>query len=108
MSMFSKENQKPKIEIDTSKLRPSQIRLLKNLNEMLTHVITTKDEADFFDGSAEFMKIFAELVKGARFSSEREQFENIPYSQQVLEYAMDQLTESMENHRRRGGKRFDN
>jgi hypothetical protein len=80
-----------KIEIDGSELTPQQIRLVKSLNTMLTHVLLTENEEEYFEGSAEFMRMCAALIKQARFTEELKDQSNIPYAQQALEYSVDVL-----------------
>ena len=82
-----------KIEIDGSELTPQQVRLIKSLNTMLTHVLLTESEEEYFEGSAEFMRMCAALIKQARFTEELKDQSNIPYAQQALEYSVDVLQE---------------
>ena len=82
-----------KIEIDGSELTPQQVRLVKSLNTMLTHVLLTENEEEYFEGSAEFMRMCAALIKQARFTEELKDQSNIPYAQQALEYSVDVLQE---------------
>jgi hypothetical protein len=80
-----------KIEFDGSELTPQQIRLVKSLNTMLAHVLLTENEEEYFEGSAEFMRMCAALIKQARFTEELKDQSNIPYAQQALEYSVDVL-----------------
>lgn len=82
-----------KIEIDGSELTPQQMRLIKSLNTMITHVLLTENEEEYFEGSAEFMRMCAALIKQARFTEELKDQSNIPYAQQALEYSVDVLQE---------------
>ncbi len=82
-----------KIEIDGSELTPQQVRLIKSLNTMLSHVLLTESEEEYFEGSAEFMRMCAALIKQARFTEELKDQTNIPYAQQALEYSVDVLQE---------------
>jgi hypothetical protein len=82
-----------KIEIDGSELTPQQVRLIRSLNTMLTHVLLTESEEEYFEGSAEFMRMCAALIKQARFTEELKDQSNIPYAQQALEYSVDVLQE---------------
>lgn len=86
------------ISVDASELSATQIRLLKSLNAMITHVMTTGSESEFFDGSAECMRICASLIKQARFI-EAFKAEDIPYADQALEYSIDILQEQMSAHK---------
>nr|BDT26907.1 hypothetical protein BHI3_03730 [Bacteriovorax sp. HI3] len=89
----SLKNSMIKIEIDGSELTPQQVRLIKSLNTMLTHVLLTESEEEYFEGSAEFMRMCAALIKQARFTEELKDQSNIPYAQQALEYSVDILQE---------------
>ncbi|HLE12864.1 MAG: hypothetical protein A2504_13460 [Bdellovibrionales bacterium RIFOXYD12_FULL_39_22] len=89
-----KKNKILPIEIETQDLTPSQIRLIKSLNSMLLHVITTDEESEFFEGSAEFMRMCAALIKQARFAEHLKGVDDIPYAEQALEYSMDLLQEN--------------
>ena len=82
-----------KIEIDGSELTPQQVRLIRSLNTMLAHVLLTESEEEYFEGSAEFMRMCAALIKQARFTEELKDQSNIPYAQPALEYSVDVLQE---------------
>lgn len=84
-----------KIEIDGSELTPNQVRLIRSLNTMLAHVLLTENEEEYFEGSAEFMRMCAALIKQAHFTGNLKDAEGIPYAQQALEYSMDVLQEYM-------------
>lgn len=82
-----------KIEIDGSELTAQQVRLIRSLNTMLAHVMLTENEEEYFEGSAEFMRMCAALIKQARFTEHLKDASNIPYAQQALEYSVDVLQE---------------
>lgn len=82
-----------RIEIDGSELTPNQVRLIRSLNTMLAHVMLTENEEEYFEGSAEFMRMCAALIKQAHFTENLKDQSNIPYAQQALEYSMDVLQE---------------
>ena len=82
-----------KIEFDGSELTPQQIRLVKSLNTMLAHVLVTESEEEYFEGSAEVLRMCAALIKQASFTEELKDQSNIPYAQQALEYSVDVLQE---------------
>jgi hypothetical protein len=81
------------IEFDASELNPQQLRLIKSLNTMITHVLLTENEEEYFEGSAEFMRMCASLIKQARFTEQLKDQTNVPYAQQALEYSVDVLQE---------------
>ena len=86
-----------KIEIDGSELTPQQVRLIKSINAMLAHVLVTQNEEEYFEGSAEFLRMCAALIKQAHFTEKLKGVDNIPYAQQALEYSIDVLQEYLSN-----------
>jgi hypothetical protein len=80
-----------KIEIDGNEFTPQQVRLIRSLNTMLAHVMVTENEEEYFEGSAEFMRMCAALIKQAHFTEKLKGVDNISYAQQALEYSMDVL-----------------
>lgn len=80
-----------KIEMDGTELTPQQIRLIRSINSMLAHVLVTKNEEEYFEGSAEFLRMCAALIKQAHFTENLKGADNIPYAQQALEYSIDVL-----------------
>ena len=88
---------KVKFEFDTSKMSPAQVRLLRSLNSIVKEVMVTKDEADFFDSSAEFMRLCASVIKQANFIEGQKMINDIPYSDQALEYSIEVLQEAIQN-----------
>lgn len=95
MTNIQMSKKKLNIEIDTNGLTPAQVRLIRSLNAMLTHLLVTDEEAEFFDGSAEFMRMCASLIKQSHFTEKLLKEENIPYADQALEFAVDVLSEHM-------------
>lgn len=82
------------IEIDATELTAAQIRMLKTLNTMINHVLITENEGEYFDGAAETIRMCASLIKQANFVHDMKA-NDIPYSEQVLEYSLDVLQEHM-------------
>ena len=80
-----------RIELDGSELTPNQVRLIRSLNTMIAHVLLTENEEEYFEGSAEFMRMCAALIKQAHFTENLKDANNTPYAQQALEYSMDVL-----------------
>lgn len=79
-------------ELDTTNLGPAQVRLIKSLIATLTNVINTDQEAEYFDGSAEFLRLAASLIQEAKFSNKAIET-GIPYGTQALEYCVDSLND---------------
>lgn len=94
MALGAKKETSIQINVDTSELSPAQVRMIKSLNTMLLHTITTDEEGEFFEGSAELMRIMASLIKQANFSTLLKSNE-IPYAEQALEYSMDALADQI-------------
>ena len=84
------------IEINTSELSSAQIRSIKTLNVLLEHVLTAENEGEYFDGSAEVMRLCASLIKQSQFI-QNTQLSDIPYAKQALEFSVDMLQEQMTN-----------
>tara|TARA_Y100000385_G_C12822151_1_gene520854 strand:+ start:170 stop:487 length:318 start_codon:yes stop_codon:yes gene_type:complete len=95
MSIKYLEQKKLHVEFDTTELNSQQIRLIKSICTMLNHILTTDDECDYFDGSAEMMRMVASAVKQANFTAEWCENENIPYAQQALEFCIDSIADQM-------------
>jgi hypothetical protein len=81
------------ISFNVDELSPTQVRLLKNINSLLVQVMTSEDEAEYFEMSAELMKKAAEVIKQSTFSETKS---SIDYGTQAVEYAMDFLNESLD------------
>lgn len=94
-----KASDKVKIEIDTKEMTPQQIRLLRTLNTLMVHVLQAEDEEQYFEGSAELIRVAASLITQAKFNEETKKQTSIPYAKQVLEYSMDILAEYMEDQK---------
>lgn len=94
---FGLKKNKVLIELDAAELSTQQIRLIKSINAILANVVTTDSEEDFFEGSAEFMRMCASLIKQANFAENLKGIDGIPYAEQALEYSMDMLTEHITN-----------
>ena len=94
-SIFKQE--KTLIELDTAGLNPATVRQLKSFINMMTHVLSTDQEGEYFDGSAEAIRLCASLIKQARFVDEASFNSSIPYEEQALEYSLDVLAEHVAN-----------
>lgn len=86
--------QKIFIEIDTTEMTAAQVRMLKTLNSLMSHVLVTENEGEFFDSAAEVMRMAASLIKQANFTNDMKG-NDIPYAEQVLEFSIDVLQEHM-------------
>jgi hypothetical protein len=95
MSMKYLEQKSVTVTFDTTELNTQQIRLIKSICSMLNHVMTTDDEAGYFDGSADLMRLVAGAVKQANFTTEWCEQNGIPYAQQALEFCIDTISDQM-------------
>ena len=68
MSNFEHDNKTLKMNLNVEELTPQQIRLLRSISMMLIHVLSTEDEAEFFEGSTELMRLTASCIKLSNFS----------------------------------------
>jgi hypothetical protein len=80
------------LTLDIEELTPAQVRLIKSVHSTLAHVLTTENEGEYFEASAEIMKICASLIKQSHFANTGKK-EKIAYADQALEYSMDMLNE---------------
>lgn len=90
------KSKKVLIEVNGEELTSAQVRLLKTINTMLAHVLTTEDESEFFESSAEAMRMCASLIKQSHFAQDLK-VSGIPYADQAIEYSMDLLSEHISN-----------
>jgi hypothetical protein len=92
------------INIPAEGTTEAQSRLIKRLSLMAAHVLKTGSEEEYFEGSAEMMRLCAALIRTAHFKK-CSAASGIPYSLQALEYALDVLNEEIEASKTLG---FDN
>ncbi|MCY4645035.1 MAG: hypothetical protein OXB88_10485 [Bacteriovoracales bacterium] len=91
-----KKNHHFTLELDSSKLSLGQQRLIRYLNSVLIDTVTSSDEAEYFDGANEAMRMFAGLIKESRFAQEKNKNKSaIPYSDQVLEFCMETMRDDL-------------
>ena len=95
--MLGSKNKKTFIEIDTTEMSAPQIRLIKGINTLIAQIVTTENEAEYFDGSAEAMRMLASLIQQANFVFDAKEESTIPYDSQALEYSVDILQDFMSN-----------
>ena len=83
------------LKIDVRELSAAQIRLIRSMHTLLTHIATTEDEGEYFDSCSEAIKKFASLVKQSHFP-QLKSLSAIPYSDQAIEYSIDMLQECID------------
>ena len=82
----------PLSDISLDKMNPAQIRLIRSVASVIKSLLETKKESDFFNNSAELMRLSASLIKQSSFS-----LEDPLHSNQALEYSLDILQDYMAN-----------
>lgn len=96
-SKFNSTEKQLNIKLDVEELSPAQIRLIKTINTLLLQVLTAPDEAEFFDGSAEFMRTCAGAIKQSNFTESLKSKDGIPYADQALEFSLDSISDDIQN-----------
>jgi hypothetical protein len=84
------------LKINAEDLTPTQVRLIKTVTSLLTHVLTADEENEYFETSAELMKKVAETIKHADFANKNKE---LPYGIQAVEFAVDFLNESIDQNK---------
>jgi hypothetical protein len=84
------------IHFDTKGLNPAQVRTIRSLVATLSNLMSTKEEGEFFESSAEMLRLAASLVQQAAFpNNAKANASEVPYAVQALEYSVDMLTDHM-------------
>ena len=81
-------------EFDSKDLDPANVRLIKSLNTLLFQLLRTTEEAEFFNNSAEVLRMCAAIIQQSKFPTAHKS-DKVPYAHQALEFAMDLLQEQM-------------
>ncbi len=84
------------ITINTEELSPHQVRLIKVVNSLMQHVLSTEEEEEYFNGSSELLRTCASLIKQANFVDQSTKG-YIPYAEQALEYGIEILSEHIDD-----------
>lgn len=93
MQGFPNKQKELLLTLKTEDLSPAQLRILKNIHSLLGNVLTCEDESEYFEASSELIKRTAELIKNSSFPLQNKK---IPYGEQAVEFAIDNLNESLE------------
>lgn len=96
MQHLTKKEQELVIKLNIEEMSPRQVRLVKSITALLTSVVSTDEESEYFDSSSELFKKVAELVKHSQFA---ETNRNINYGEQAVEYSIDNLNESIDDNK---------
>lgn len=81
------------LKINVEEMTPTQIRLIKNVTSLLTSVLSSDEEGEYFDLSSELLKKTAELIKHSDFANMNS---DMSYGDQAVEFAIDFINESLE------------
>lgn len=95
MQHLTKKDHELLIKLNVEEMTPTQVRLLKHITSLLTNVVSADEEAEYFDSSSELFKKVAELVKHSQFA---EANRNMNYGEQAVEFAVDNLNESLDSN----------
>lgn len=81
------------IKINVEELTSTQVRLLKSVTSLLTLVLASEEESEYFETSSELMRKVAETIKHADFANKNKA---MAYGDQAVEFAVDFLNDSMD------------
>ncbi|MBY0517982.1 MAG: hypothetical protein K2P81_13820 [Bacteriovoracaceae bacterium] len=82
------------LRVETHDLTPKQVRLLKHAHTLLVHVLVAEDEDEYFEASAQLLKQAVQLIKHSNFPEDAKGA--IPYGDQAIEYAVEELNDTLE------------
>ena len=91
----TQKNKKIPKGIDIEEFKPEQARLIRSILVVISSLLQAKEEDVFFNNSAELIRLSASLVKQSDFTKNLKIKNNIPFSEQALEYSLDVLQECM-------------
>ncbi|MBA2403765.1 MAG: hypothetical protein H0V66_03260 [Bdellovibrionales bacterium] len=95
MQDLRSSNKELLLKINIEELTPTQVRLLKTVTSLLTNVMASDEESEYFEMSAELMRKVAETIKHADFANQNK---DMDYGNQAVEFAVDFLNESMDQN----------
>lgn len=96
MSNFTVNKESLNIKLDIDELSPAQVRLIRSLSTMISHTLTTDEEADFFESASELLKMCAILIKQSNFIQNLPTTKAKEYSEQAIEYSVENIFENMD------------
>lgn len=89
-------NKELNIKLNVEEMTPTQIRLLKTVTTLLSSVLSSDEESEYFELSSELLKKTAELIKHSDFANMNK---DMSYGDQAVEFAVDFLNESLDQNR---------
>ena len=96
MQDLSQKEKELIIKLNVEELSTTQIRLIKSMNALVAHILTSDDESEYFELSSQLFRKAAEVIKHSQFS---ESNTDISYGDQAVEFALDFLSETIENNK---------
>ena len=84
------------LKLETHDLPAQVVRLIKSVHSMMLHVAKVEDESEYFESSAELLRMCASLIKQSRFPENHPNNTEIPYGDQAIEYGIDAICEGLE------------
>ena len=84
-----------KLDLDVTGLTERHKRLIKTLNAQIIEILKCEQEGEYFKSTEEAVKTIANIVKQAQFQSFCMEEEPIPYAEQALEAAFDNVRDSV-------------
>ena len=79
--------------LNTDGLTSTQVRLVRSIHALLSSVVSSDDESEYFESSAELLRKAAELIKHSNFALDNK---GMSYGDQAVEFAVDTLNEVMD------------
>lgn len=96
MQDLKQNNKELHIKFNVEELTPTQVRLLKSVTSLMTHVLSADEESEFFEMSAELMRKVAETIKHSDFANKNKE---MSYGTQAVEFAVDFLNETLDQNK---------
>ncbi|MBF0360494.1 MAG: hypothetical protein HQK49_05745 [Oligoflexia bacterium] len=104
MLKYSSQGGMLNFSINTKNLNEAQIRVIRMVNSVLLELLNSNNEAQFFEKSAELMRLSAIAIKQSNFNSmgpenhmttstATSEGVRIPYADQAIEFSIDNLFE---------------
>ncbi|MBF0312538.1 MAG: hypothetical protein HQK50_12530 [Oligoflexia bacterium] len=92
MLTYSTQKDQLNLTLDISRLSEQQVRMIRAFNALVVELLSTSTEEGYFEKSSEVLRLWAMAVKNTNFSHQKH-IDNINYSDQAIEYAIDSLME---------------
>lgn len=96
MQTLSRKEKELLMKLNTEGLTSTQVRLVKCIHSLLANVVSSEDESEYFESSAELLRKAAELIKHSNFALENK---GMSYGDQAVEFAVDTLNESIDENK---------